>query len=115
MKNSTIAIENSTQKNKMGIHKTNHKHNATLKTSQKTKGVRSKNLNNGDIAYYVRWTGANGERHERKVVTKDVDTISVKDVNSFIATLSENFANKTINTITCTLAAILNLVQMSKQ
>lgn len=70
MKNSTIAIENSTQKSKMGIHKTNHKRNATLKTSQKYEGIRSKELNNGDIAYYVRWTDTNGNRFERKVGTK---------------------------------------------
>lgn len=34
----------------------------TLKTSQKYEGVRSKELNNGDIAYYVRWTDESGKR-----------------------------------------------------
>lgn len=42
----------------------------TLKTSQKYEGVRSKELNNGDIAYYVRWTDESGKRFERKVGTK---------------------------------------------
>ncbi|WP_394908898.1 tyrosine-type recombinase/integrase [uncultured Helicobacter sp.] len=146
------------------------------KTSQRYEGVRSKKLNNGDIAYYVRWRNENGERFERKVGTKSegwnekkaslkkielqstkvannkatiqevaqryltlqklhikpssipnytarvnhiiaafgtqyVNAISTKDINSFIATLSERFANKTINTIICTLGAILNLAQ----
>lgn len=40
------------------------------KTSQRYEGVRSKKLNNGDIAYYVRWRNENGERFERKVGTK---------------------------------------------
>ena len=42
----------------------------TNKTSQKYEGVRSKILNNGDIAYYVRWTDEAGNRFERKVGTK---------------------------------------------
>lgn len=43
---------------------------AANKTSQKYEGVRSKELNNGDIAYYVRWSDKNGNRIERKVGTK---------------------------------------------
>lgn len=30
------------------------------KTSKKYEGVRSKELNNGDVAYYVRWTNEIG-------------------------------------------------------
>lgn len=56
-----IGDRNNTQKGaKMG----------TNKTSQKYEGVRSKELNNGDIAYYVRWTDEAGNRFERKVGTK---------------------------------------------
>ena len=42
----------------------------TNKTSQKYEGVRSKELNNGDIAYYARWSDKNGNRFEKKVGTK---------------------------------------------
>ena len=38
----------------------------TNKTSQKYEGVRSKELNNGDIAYYARWSDKNGNRFEKK-------------------------------------------------
>ena len=69
IKSSQIVSENSPQKSTKETHTTN-KYNATLKTSQKYEGVRSKELNNGDIAYYVRWTDTNDERHERKVGTK---------------------------------------------
>ena len=69
MKSSKIVSENSPQKSTKETHTTN-KHNATLKTSQKYEGVRSKELNNGDIAYYVRWTDEAGNRFERKVGTK---------------------------------------------
>lgn len=39
-------------------------------TSKKYEGVRSKTLNNGDIAYYVRYTDKEGTRKEVKVGTK---------------------------------------------
>ncbi|MCE3040263.1 tyrosine-type recombinase/integrase [Helicobacter anatolicus] len=39
-------------------------------TSQKYEGVRSKELNNGDIAYYVRYTNKDGVRKEVKVGNK---------------------------------------------
>lgn len=45
---------------KMGINK----------TSQKYEGVRSKEFNNGDIAYYARWSDKDDNRFEKKVSTK---------------------------------------------
>lgn len=70
MKSSKLERENSAQQSTMATHKINHKHNVTLKISQKDESARSRELNNGDITYYVRWTDINGERRERKVDTK---------------------------------------------
>lgn len=55
------------KRGKMKAYSTKHSN----KTSQKYEGVRSKELNNGDIAYYVRWSDKNGVRLERKVGTKN--------------------------------------------